>query len=91
MKPCTTAVHAEVNAVAFAAKHGVATEGTTLYTLFAPCLACAPLIINAGIVRVVAGRLTGPAPNSLVGGGVALLEQAGIPVEVLEDVREGAS
>jgi dCMP deaminase len=50
---CTIAVHAEANAIAFAAKHGVATGGAVLFTTMAPCLACAQLIINAGIMRVV--------------------------------------
>lgn len=52
---CRTAVHAEANAIAFAAKHGVATMCAHLYTTMAPCLPCAQLIINAGIHRVVYG------------------------------------
>lgn len=51
---CTNAVHAESNAIAFAAANGVATRGATLYTTLAPCLPCAQLVINAGIIRVVA-------------------------------------
>jgi len=50
--PCTVAVHAEANAIAFAARHGVATNDAALYTTLWPCLACAQLIINAGISRV---------------------------------------
>lgn len=49
---CGTAVHAEANAIAFAARYGVALEGSTLYTTHAPCVACAQLIINAGILEV---------------------------------------
>jgi dCMP deaminase len=55
-QPCKFSVHAEANAIAFAAKNGVATEGATLYTTMAPCLECAKLIMNAGIVRVVAAE-----------------------------------
>lgn len=51
--PCTTAVHAEANAIAFAARHGVALEGAELHTTLTPCQPCAQLIINAGIVRVI--------------------------------------
>ena len=51
-QPCTTAVHAEANAIVFAARHGVAVEGTELFTTHLPCLACAKLIVNAGIRRV---------------------------------------
>lgn len=50
---CTTAVHAEANAVAFAARHGVLIQGTTLYCTHTPCVHCAMLLVNAGIVRVV--------------------------------------
>jgi dCMP deaminase len=50
---CRDAVHAEANAIAFAARHGVPTQGATLYTTLTPCLACAMLIINAGITCVV--------------------------------------
>lgn len=54
-KGCTRTVHAEINAVAFAARHGIATEGSTLYTVLGPCYDCAKAIINAGIERVVYG------------------------------------
>lgn len=50
---CTTAVHAELNAIAFAAKYGMATEGAELHCTHQPCLNCAMAIINAGIIRVV--------------------------------------
>jgi dCMP deaminase len=83
LKPCTTAVHAEANAVAFAAKHGVSTRGSTLYTVFLPCGTCAPLLVNAGVVRVVAATDRGPSPNSLVGRGRELLETAGIEIIIV--------
>lgn len=51
--PCRTAVHAEANAIAFAAKHGVRIEGSTLYTTHSPCMNCAFLVINSGIVKVI--------------------------------------
>lgn len=50
---CTKTVHAEANAIAFAARYGIETEGATLYTQVSPCNDCAKLIINAGIYRVV--------------------------------------
>ena len=51
-KPCTRTVHAEANAIAFAARKGIATEGSALYCTLAPCLDCAKLIINAGVLEV---------------------------------------
>jgi len=48
------AAHAELNAIAFAARHGISIEGATLYCIFGPpCGDCAKYIINAGITRVV--------------------------------------
>lgn len=49
---CQVAVHAEANAIAFAARFGVATEDAALYCTHEPCAACAKLIINAGISEV---------------------------------------
>ena len=46
------ALHAEQNAIAQAALHGVKIEGSTLYCTHQPCSLCAKMIINAGIVEV---------------------------------------
>jgi dCMP deaminase len=51
---CIRTIHAEQNALITAAKHGISTVGGTLYCKMTPCYTCAKLIINAGIVRVVA-------------------------------------
>jgi dCMP deaminase len=50
--PCITATHAEANAVAFAARHGVATEEAELFVTMAPCIACARIVVNAGLSTV---------------------------------------
>lgn len=42
-------VHAEVNAILFAAKHGQSTDGCTLYVTLSPCVHCAKIIIQSGI------------------------------------------
>lgn len=47
------ALHAEQNAIIQAAKLGNTTEGATIYVNVQPCVICAKMIINAGIVRVV--------------------------------------
>jgi dCMP deaminase len=48
--------HAEENAITQAAYHGIAVRGATLYSTLSPCLICAKMIINAGIVEVVYGK-----------------------------------
>jgi dCMP deaminase len=45
--------HAEENAIVQAAYHGISVRGATLYCTNSPCLMCAKMIINAGIVEVV--------------------------------------
>lgn len=51
---CVRTVHAEQNAICQAAKRGIAINGATMYCRMTPCRTCAMLIINCGIVRVVA-------------------------------------
>lgn len=50
---CKTAVHAEANTIAHAARNGTSLLEGTLYSTHMPCLNCAMLIVNAGIKRVV--------------------------------------
>lgn len=52
-KPCTHAVHAEANLIAFCAKFGIPVNGSTLVLTTVPCRKCAELIIQAGIKAVV--------------------------------------
>ncbi len=53
---CIRTTHAEQNAICEAARMGIALEGGTLYCKMAPCYACAKMIINAGIKRVVCAK-----------------------------------
>ena len=46
-------LHAEANAITKVAKSSNSSEGATLYVTASPCIECAKLIIQAGIVRVV--------------------------------------
>ena len=46
-------LHAEANAILKVAKSANSTEGATLYCTLSPCIECAKLIIQAGIIRVV--------------------------------------
>lgn len=52
-EPCWISVHAEANAIAFAAKHGLPLDRCGIYTTHAPCFNCALLIKSAGIVHVI--------------------------------------
>ena len=69
------ATHAEQNAIIQAAKMGVSIDGATLYCTHQPCVICAKMIINSGIVRIVY-RHGYPDEFSL-----QLLSEAGVEIE----------
>lgn len=76
-EPCADAIHAEANAIAWAAREGIRLDGSELHVTHSPCPACARLIVQAGVWRVVyfeAYRLTEP---------VEYLREAGIDVAQL--------
>jgi dCMP deaminase len=50
---CKKAIHAEANAIYFAANKGISLEGASLYCSHSPCIKCAEAIIQAGIQKVV--------------------------------------
>ena len=68
-------VHAETNALAKCARHGLACDGATLYVNIGPCPDCAKFIVQAGIRRVVYSQ-----PYRMASG-PALLEEMGVEVE----------
>ena len=71
-------LHAEANAITKIARSGNNSDGATLYVTDAPCIECAKLIIQAGIVRVVYAR------SYRLTDGIDLLKKAGIEVEHIE-------
>ncbi|QXN76651.1 hypothetical protein [Mycobacterium phage Maco6] len=73
-EPCTRSVHAEANAVAFAARHGVSLLNSDFYCTDSPCYTCACLLVNVGIKSLFFNReYRDPA-------GVRLLNDVGINV-----------
>ena len=54
---CVHTAHGEQNAIIQAAYHGIPTKGATMYTTFSPCKICSKIIVNAGIVRVIANEV----------------------------------
>ncbi len=65
-------LHAEANAITKVAKSNNSSDGSTLYVTASPCLECAKLIIQSGIVRVVYGE------KYRIDDGIRLLQRAGI-------------
>ena len=69
-------LHAEQNAIVQAALHGVTIQGGQIFCTHQPCVTCAKMIINAGIVRVVCAE---EYPDEL---GRSMLAEAGIELEL---------
>jgi dCMP deaminase len=67
-------VHAEANAIASAARHGIALEGATLYTTDQPCFSCAKELIQVGITLVL--YLVTWTPDERVAANYQLLQKA---------------
>lgn len=70
-------IHAEQNALVQAALHGVSIQGAVLYVTHQPCVVCAKMLINAGIVEIVT---LDDYPDELARD---LLAEAGIPIRKL--------
>lgn len=80
---CVRTVHGEANALAAAAKNGVAINGATIYTTASPCYDCFKLLVNAGIKRIVCGAFYGSrygASEKVL----TLAAQAGVKFEFLK-------
>ncbi|MDI6869765.1 MAG: dCMP deaminase family protein [Bacillota bacterium] len=71
------AIHAEQNAIVQAALHGTALQGGTMYVTHQPCVLCAKILINAGIVRIV---FSGEYPDPLAR---EFLDEAGVELVLL--------
>lgn len=55
---CVRTIHGEHNAILQAAViGGGSTKGSTLYTVYSPCIHCAKYIAAAGVVRIVIGKM----------------------------------
>lgn len=77
---CVRTIHAEQNAICQAAREGISLKGATLYCKMEPCIVCARMISNVGIVRVVCEKRYHKAQESR-----ELFKGAGIKLDVLHD------
>jgi dCMP deaminase len=49
---CFRTIHAEINAIAQAAKNGAAIRGASIYVTHTPCIHCFKVLVNTGITRI---------------------------------------
>lgn len=69
---CVRTIHAEVNALLQAAKHGVRVDGATLYSTHSPCWTCFKLLANAGVKRVIFDEDSGDVPYGALELGISI-------------------
>lgn len=75
---CLRTAHAEQNAIAQAARFGVALDGATMYCKMVLCHVCAKLVVTAGIKRVVAEKDYHQSQNTK-----AIFKKAGVKLEII--------
>lgn len=51
--PCLNTIHAEANAIYYAAKSGISIEGAKIYCTHSPCRKCSEAIIQSGVKEVI--------------------------------------
>lgn len=49
---CVNTIHAEINAIAQAAKHGISIRDSDIYITASPCIHCLKVLINVGIKTI---------------------------------------
>ena len=71
-------LHAEQNVIIQAALHGVILDGAEIYCTHQPCLICAKMLINVGVVRI---HCLHRYPDEIA---ESMLAQAQVPLKFLE-------
>ena len=77
---CLRTVHAELNAILNAARHGVPLDGATMYVSMTPCIHCTKAILQAGFKRVVVEKRYQADTES-----IQFFAAAGVQLEILSN------
>ena len=77
---CSLALHAEQNAILFAAKQGNSVDGATLYSTLSPCVSCAKVIFSMAIKKVLYQRSYAEYKGLEVDEGIEFLQSFGVEV-----------
>jgi len=85
---CSLALHAEQNAILYAAKNKVDMNGATLYVTLAPCIACARVIFSIGIKKVIYKNSYAEYKGIGIEEGVEFLKKFGVEVVRWKDIQK---
>lgn len=78
-------LHAEQNVIIQAAVHGVSLQGADIYCTHQPCLICAKMLINCGVIAVF---FQSPYPDAMSEG---MFAEAGITLARLLPAEQAAA
>jgi len=76
----TYEIHAEMNAIIWAARKGISIEGATIYVTLEPCSECSKNLIASGIKRIVYAKEYEHTHSSTIS---KFLEDNGVSIEKL--------
>ena len=76
----TYEIHAEMNAIIWAARKGISIEGATIYVTLEPCSECSKNLIASGIKRIVYAKAYEHTHSSTVS---KFLQDNGVSIEKL--------
>ena len=85
---CSLALHAEENAILYAAKNKVDLDGSSLYVTLSPCLPCARMIYTSGIKTVYFLNSYATYKGIDVDEGVEFLRKFGVDVKHYKKIDE---
>jgi dCMP deaminase len=72
-------IHGEQNAILYAARNGISTQNSEMYTLYSPCINCAKVMVTAGVKKVFYSKHYKRDTR-----GVAFLERSEIPCVLIQ-------
>jgi dCMP deaminase len=78
----TYEIHAEMNAIIWAARKGISIEGATIYVTLEPCSECSKNLIASGIKRIVYAKAYEQANSEVVS---KFIHDNGVIIEQLKD------
>lgn len=77
----TYEIHAEMNALIWAAREGISVKGATIYVTLEPCSECSKNIIASGIKRIVYDRAYEHTNSSIIS---QFIKDNGVVIEQLK-------
>jgi len=81
---CYRTIHAEINAIAQAARNGSSIDGGSIYVTASPCIHCLKVLINVGMKKIyyAAPYKIGAVEEMLKATGISLIQ---VPVDPLPE------